>query len=88
MTKVPIVEAEQKPLIEGQAKRLIVPIVAGVLTSLGLIAAIVWSVLRLTRRRKEQNYTYDRIAFVGSNDNERVMIDRDILDDSSESDVN
>jgi len=87
MTKVPIVEAEQKPLYEGHTKRLIVPIVAGVLTSVGLIAAIVWSVLRLTRRRKEQNYTYDRIAFVGSNENERVVIEQDILDDSSESDV-
>lgn len=87
MTKVPIVEAEQRPLYEGQPKRLIVPIVAGVLTSLGLIAAIVWSVLRLTRRRKEQDYTYDRIAFVGSHENERVVIDPDILDDSSESDV-
>lgn len=62
-----------------------VPVAAAILTSIGLIAAIVWSVLRLTRRNKEQNYAYDRIAFAGAN--EQIIIDQDILDESSASDI-
>lgn len=87
MTKVSVVETSQNALYEEHGKRLIVPIIAGVLTSIGLISAIVWSVLRLTGKRKEHEYIYDRIAFVSSNDNDTVIIDQDVLDDSSESDM-
>lgn len=75
---------EQLPDAHEQ-KRLWVPVAAAILTSIGLIAAIVWSVMRLTRRSKEANYTYDRIAFTG--DRERIMIDQDILCGSSDSDI-
>lgn len=68
-----------------QDKHALMFMFAAIITSIGLITAIVWSVLRLVRRSKEHNYTYDRIAFTGTD--ERAMIGQDILCESSDSDI-
>lgn len=84
LEKVPINNTNEQLTTDGQRK-LLLPVVAVILTSIGLIVAIVWSVLRLTKKTKDQNYAYDRIAFAGNA--EQIIIDEDILYESSASDV-
>lgn len=87
MEKVAVNETHKELVLDVDAtsKQVYVQILAGTCISLGLIAAIVQSVLRLFKKNKEQNYAYGRIAFDGSN--EQIIIEQEILDDSSDSDI-